>query len=185
MSVRFARVLTVSIGLVAASALVPAASATATTGFLDKTFNGNGRVLTNVHNDDDGEAVAVQADGKIVVVGSSSGGTDIAVVRYDTDGSLDTSFGGGDGIVVTDVNGDDAAYSVAIQTDQKIVVGGTIDGFTQAVLLRYDTAGTLDTSFGGGDGITTTTIGDGAIFFDLAIQGDGSIVAAGAMTPDG
>src|SRR5262245_58152539 len=106
MSVRFVRALTVSVGVIAGAVSLPVASAVATTGFLDKTFNGNGRVLTNVHNDDSGEAVAVQADGKIVVVGSSSGGTDIAVVRYDTDGSLDTSFGGGDGIVTTDVNGD-------------------------------------------------------------------------------
>jgi uncharacterized delta-60 repeat protein len=185
MSVRFVRVLAVSVGVIAAAASLPPASAAATTGFLDKTFSGDGRVLTNVHNDDDGEALAVQADGKIVVAGSSSGGTDVAVVRYDTDGTLDTSFGGGDGIVVTDVNGDDAAYSVAIQDDQKIVVGGTTDGSTQALLLRYDTGGALDTSFGGGDGITTTAIGVGALFFDLAIQGDGAIVAAGATTPDG
>jgi uncharacterized delta-60 repeat protein len=185
MSVKFVRVLAVSLGVIAATASLPPATAAATTGFLDKTFSGDGRVLTNVHNDDSGEAVAVQADGKIVVVGSSSGGTDIAVVRYDTDGSLDATFGGGDGIVITDVNGDDAAYSVAIQGDQKIVVGGTTDGFSQAILLRYDTAGGLDATFGGGDGITTTTVGLGAVFFDLAIQGDGSIVGTGAATLDG
>src|SRR4029079_6796592 len=185
MSLRFVRVLAVSVGVIAVTASLPPATGVATTGFLDKTFSGDGRVLTNVHNDDSGEAVAVQADGKIVVVGSSSGGTDIAVVRYDTDGSLDATFGGGDGIVVTDVNGDDAAYSVAIQGDQKIVVGGTTDGFSQAILLRYDTTGPLDASFGGGDGITTTTVGLGAVFFDLAIQGDGSIVGTGAATLDG
>src|SRR5262245_65314584 len=106
MSVRFVRALAVSVGVILTTAYMPMASATATTGFLDKTFSGDGRVLTNVHNDDSGEAVAVQADGKIVVVGSSSGGTDIAVVRYDTDGSLDATFGGGDGTVITDVNGD-------------------------------------------------------------------------------
>jgi len=185
MSVKFVRVLAVSVGVIAATASLPPATAAATTGFLDKTFSGDGRALTNVHNDDSGEAVAVQADGKIVVVGSSSGGTDIAVVRYDTDGSLDATFGGGDGIVITDVNGDDAAYSVAIQGDQKIIVGGTTDGFSQAVLLRYDTTGPLDASFGGGDGITTTTVGLGAVFFDLAIQGDGSVVGTGAATLDG
>ena len=185
MSAKFVRVLAVSVGVIAATASLPPATAAATTGFLDKTFSGDGRALTNVHNDDSGEAVAVQADGKIVVVGSSSGGTDIAVVRYDTDGSLDATFGGGDGIVITDVNGDDAAYSVAIQGDQKIIVGGTTDGFSQAVLLRYDTTGPLDASFGGGDGITTTTVGLGAVFFDLAIQGDGSIVGTGAATLDG
>jgi uncharacterized delta-60 repeat protein len=167
------------------TATVQVASAAATTGFPDKTFSGDGRVLTNVAGDDDGQAVAVQANGKIVVVGSSSGGTDIAVVRYDTDGTLDTTFGGGDGIVVTDVNGDDAGFSVAIQNDQKILVGGTTDGFGSAILIRYDTTGTPDATFGGGDGITTTTVGLGAVFFDLAVQGDGAIVAAGAATPDG
>ena len=185
MSVRLVRLLTVSIGVIVASALLSPASATATTGFLDKTFNGNGRVLTNVAGDDSGQAVAVQADGKIVVTGATSGGTDVALVRYNTDGSLDTSFGGGNGIVVTDVSGDDSAESIAIQPDQKIVVGGFTDGTSQALLLRYDTSGSLDSSFGGGDGIVTTTIGAGAVFNDLAIQGDGSIVAAGAMTPDG
>jgi len=183
MSVKFVRVLAVC--LIVTAAYMPPASAAATTGFLDKTFNGNGRVLTDVAGDDSGEAVAVQADGKIVVVGSSSGGTDVALVRYNTDGSLDTSFGGGDGIVITDVNGDDTGNAIAIQGDQKIVVAGSTDGTSQALLMRYDTNGVLDTSFGGGDGITTTTIGAGAIFLDLTIQGDGSIVAAGAMTPDG
>jgi uncharacterized delta-60 repeat protein len=183
MSVKFVRVLAVC--LIVTAAYMPPASAAATTGFLDKTFNGDGRVLTNVAGDDSGEAVAVQADGKIVVVGSSSGGTDVALVRYNTDGSLDTSFGGGDGIVITDVNGDDTGNAIAIQGDQKIVVAGSTDGTSQALLMRYDTNGILDTSFGGGDGITTTTIGAGAIFLDLTIQGDGSIVAAGAMTPDG
>ncbi len=175
----------VALSVAAFTTTVQVASAAGTTGFPDKTFSGDGRVLTNVAGDDDGQAVAVQANGKIVVVGSSSGGTDIAVVRYDTDGTLDTTFGGGDGIVVTDVNGDDAAFSVAIQNDQKILVGGTTDGFGSAILVRYDTSGTPDATFGGGDGIATTAIGLGAVFFDLAIQGDGAIVAAGAATLDG
>ena len=157
MSLRFVRLLAVSIGVIVASSFLPAASATATTGFLDKTFNGDGRVLTNVAGDDSGEAVAVQADGKIVEAGTSSGGTDVALVRYNTDGSLDTSFGG-DGIVVTDVSGDDIVESIAVQADQKIVVGGSTDGTNEALLLRYDTIGALDTSFGGGDGIVTTTM---------------------------
>jgi uncharacterized delta-60 repeat protein len=184
MSLRFVRVLAVSIGVLAVTASLPAASATATTGFLDKTFSSDGRVLTNVAGDDDGEAVAIQGDGKIVVAGGSSGGTDVAVVRYNADGSLDTSFGGGDGIVITDVNGDDAAFAVAIQNDQKIVVGGTTDGFTSSLLIRYDPAGAPDTTFGGGDGITTTSIGVGSVLSDLAVQGDGSIVGAGAATFD-
>jgi uncharacterized delta-60 repeat protein len=185
MSVKFVRVLTVSIGLVLAIASMPGASAAATTGFLDKTFSGDGRVLTNVGGDDDVQAVAIQADGKIVVAGSSSGGTDVAVVRYNADGTLDTGFGGGDGVVITDVNGDDFALSIAIQNDQKILVGGATDGVGSALLIRYGTSGTPDATFGGGDGIVATTIGLGAVFTDLAVQGDGAIVAAGAATLDG
>ena len=164
--------------------VVPASALTGS-GYLDSTFSGDGRTTVNVSGDDTGEAVAIQADGKIVVVGSSSGGTDIAVARFATDGTLDATFGGGDGIVVTDINGDDAAYTVAIQTNQKIVVGGFSDGTVDAAVVRYDTDGTPDTSFGGGDGIATAAIGQGSIVYDLAIQGDGAIVAAGAATPDG
>jgi len=163
----------------------PPASAVTGFGFLDSTFSGDGRTTLNVAGDDTGEAVAVQADGKIVVAGTSSGGTDIAVARYATDGTLDTTFGGGDGIVITDINGDDAAYALAIQTNQKIVVGGFSDGIVDAAVVRYDTDGTPDAGFGGGDGIATLAVGQGAIVYDIAIQGDGAIVAAGASTPDG
>ena len=163
----------------------PPASAVTGFGFLDSTFSGDGRTTLNVAGDDTGEAVAVQADGKIVVAGTSSGGTDIAVARFATDGTLDTTFGGGDGIVVTDINGDDAAYAVAIQTNQKIVVGGFSDGTVDTAVVRYDTDGTPDAGFGGGDGIATLAVGQGAVVYDLAIQGDGAIVAAGASTPDG
>src|SRR4051794_41763590 len=124
MSLRFVRVLAVSIGVLAVTASLPAASATATTGFLDKTFSSDGRVLTNVAGDDDGEAVAIQGDGKIVVAGGSSGGTDVAVVRYNADGPPDTAFGGGGGLVVTHGEGDEAAVARAVQNGQKIVVGG-------------------------------------------------------------
>src|SRR3954465_6604932 len=108
MSLRFVRVLAVSIGVLAVTASLPAASATATTGFLDKTFSSDGRVLTNVAAEDGGGAVGIQGDGKIVVAGGSSGGTDVAVVRYNADGSLDTSFGGGGGLVIPDEDGGNA-----------------------------------------------------------------------------
>jgi uncharacterized delta-60 repeat protein len=178
------RLALVSLTAAALAAPLPAAAVTGF-GYLDSTFSGDGRTTLNVAGDDTGEAVGIQADGKIVVAGTSSGGTDIAVVRFDADGSLDTSFGGGDGIVVTDINGDDAAYAIAIQANQKIVVGGFSDGTVEAAVVRYDTDGTPDTTFGGGDGIATQAVGQGALVSDIAIQGDGSIVAAGSMTPDG
>ena len=174
-----------ALALAMLSTLVPPAAAAVSTGWLDRTFGGDGKVLTNVGGDDTGEAVAVQADGKIVVAGTAHGGTDIALVRYNTDGSLDSTFGGGDGKVITDVSGDDAAFAVAIQPDQKILVGGFADGTLEAALLRYDTTGTLDPTFGGGDGIALTTVGQGALFTDLVVQPDDAILAGGTMTPDG
>ena len=167
-----------ALALATLSIVVQPAAAAVSTGYLDHTFSDDGKVLTNVAGDDTGEAVAVQADRKVVVAGTTHGGTDIAVVRYDTDGTLDPSFDG-DGIVITDLSGDDAAFAVAIQADGKILVGGFTDDGVSAALLRYDTDGTLDTTFGGGDGVATISAGTGAVFVGIAIQPDDSIVAAG------
>lgn len=167
-----------ALALATLSIVAQPAAAAVSTGYLDHTFSDDGKVLTNVAGDDTGEAVAVQADRKVVVAGTTHGGTDIAVVRYDTGGALDPSFDG-DGIVITDLSGDDAAFAVAIQADGKIVVGGFTDDGVSAALLRYDTDGSLDSSFGGGDGVATISAGTGAVFVGIAIQSDDSIVATG------
>ncbi|MEL0587155.1 MAG: tandem-95 repeat protein [Candidatus Thiodiazotropha sp. (ex. Lucinoma kazani)] len=135
--------------------------------------------------DDDGTSVTVQADGKILVAGYSHNGSnnDFALTRYNADGSLDTSFGGGDGIVTTAVgSNNDNAFSVAVQTDGKILVGGysRIGGNYDFALTRYNADGTLDTSFGGGDGIVTTGVGTlDAYANDITVQTDGKILVAG------
>ena len=167
-----------ALALATLSIVAQPAAAAVSTGYPDHTFSDDGKVLTNVAGDDTGEAVAVQADRKVVVAGTTHGGTDIALVRYDTGGALDPSFDG-DGIVITDLSGDDAAFAVAIQADGKIVVGGFTDDGVSAALLRYDTDGTLDTTFGDGDGVATISAGTGAVFVGIAIQSDDSIVAAG------
>jgi uncharacterized delta-60 repeat protein len=103
-----------------------------------------------------GNAVAIQGDGKIVVAGHanvnfSTDSSDISLVRYNTDGTLDTlAFGGGTGISITTLAGFDNALSVALQADSKIVVAGNTGsgGFTQTVVLRYNPNGTADTTFG-------------------------------------
>jgi uncharacterized delta-60 repeat protein len=127
--------------------------------------------------------VAIQADGKVVAAGSASGsGGRIALARYDTDGTLDSTFGG-DGRVLTNLtSGDDYAWAVSIQpADQKIVVAGGAGGAGgRFVVARYDTDGTLDTSFSG-DGRTLTDFTNAYDYVDaIAIQPDGRIVAAGA-----
>ncbi len=126
-----------------------------TDGSLDTSFGGTGKVLTAVVGDN-GMAlcVAVQNDGKILVAGSSSG--NFAVVRYDPNGSLDTSFNG-TGKVTTDFGG--TAEAVTVQSDGKIVVaGGANNGTSNFALARYNSDGSLDSSFSG-DGKLTTAIG--------------------------
>jgi uncharacterized delta-60 repeat protein len=158
--------------------LVPPALADPSTGYLDRTFSDDGKILTDVAGNDIGEAVAVQADGKIVAVGSAHAGGDIVVARYDTDGAPDDTFGT-NGIVVTDIASDDAAFAVAIQDDQEIDVAGFVDDGASAAVLRYDPDGSLDSTFGGGDGVATMSVGAGAMFLGIAIQPDDSIVATG------
>ena len=154
-----------------------------TNGQLDNTFGTNGIVTTPVGTlDDNLNSVAIQSDGKIVAVGISYNGSknDFAVVRYNTNGQLDNTFGT-NGIVITSVGTlDDYALSVAIQGDGKIVAAGSYwnvnDDFA---VVRYNTNGQLDNTFGT-NGMVTTPVGtshDEAR--SVAIQSDGKIVAAG------
>lgn len=117
----------------------------ATDGILDTTFGTNGATTTSIGtfpgHDDEGFAVAIQSNGRIVVAGYSnaSGNYDFALARYNTNGELDMSFGE-DGIVLTDIGGDeDGAYALAIQTDGKIVAGGWSNngGINEFAIARY------------------------------------------------
>jgi uncharacterized delta-60 repeat protein len=122
-------------------------------------------------------SVAIQSDGKLVVAGKND--SDFAIARYNTDGSLDTSFSG-DGKQTTDFGGSDYIQSIAIQSDGKIVAVGAkfYAGFDFA-MARYNTDGSLDTSFDS-DGKVTTDFGNFSdVASGVAIQSDGKIVAAG------
>ncbi|MCP3952001.1 MAG: BspA family leucine-rich repeat surface protein, partial [Desulfobacterales bacterium] len=157
-----------------------------TDGTLDTGFGGgNGYVMTEVGGDDQSYSTVVQADGKIVLIGWTD--NDIALVRYNSDGTLDTDYGTG-GKVISDLSGNtDKGYAAALQTDGKIVVAGYSNNGVDNdfMLARYDTDGNLDTSFGGGDGFTTTAIGSGDdIAWSLALQADGKIVLAGQSHND-
>jgi len=156
-----------------------------TDGTPDTTFGTGGKVTTDIGGSGDyAYAVAIQSDGKIVVAGTSSNGTnnDFAVVRYNTDGTLDTTFDT-DGKVTTAIGGSyDSANAIAIQSDGKIVAAGT--SFNGAdddfALVRYNTNGTLDTTFDT-DGKVTTAIGGSYDYANaIAIQSDGKIVVAGS-----
>lgn len=153
-------------------------------GTLDTSFNGTGMVTTAIGNGDDrAYSVALQADGKIVVAGSSYNGSndDFALVRYNADGSLDTSFNGS-GKVTTDFGGGyEAGRSLVIQSDGRIVVtGGDL-----TALARYNTDGSLDTSFNGTGKVKT---GNGSSFaggYGVALQTDGQIVVVGTASGSG
>lgn len=160
-----------------------------TDGTPDTTFNTTGIVTTAIGTgNDEAHAVAIQpADGRIVAAGVANNGTKnvFALVRYNSNGSLDTSFGTG-GIVTTAVGLSAAgAYSLAIQPNGKIIAAGDSylgTGYDVFTLVRYNTDGSLDTTFGTG-GIVTTAIGTGhASASAVALQPEGKIVAGGAAS---
>ncbi len=151
-------------------------------GTLDTTFSSDGGVITDigVGSEDFGTAVAVQANGKILVAGYSNVNdlNDFVVLRYNVDGSLDTFFGGG-GKITTDFFNDDRATSIAIQPDGKIVVGGyEITDNNDFAVARYNSDGSLDTTFST-DGKFDFTFGATDICQSIALQPDGKIVMAG------
>ena len=157
-------------------------------GELDPTFAGDGTVATAFHGlfGDGANSVAVQADGKIVAAGSSSNaeGTrhDVALVRYNSDGSRDLTFDG-DGKLTTSVGeSSSSAQSVAIQLDGKIVVAGqaNIANYHDFAVIRYLNDGSLDTTFDG-DGIAIASVSNANDWTRaMAIQADGRIVVAGS-----
>ncbi|MCK4663705.1 MAG: T9SS type A sorting domain-containing protein [Bacteroidales bacterium] len=161
-----------------------------TDGTLDNTFGTDGIVTTDINNlNDETRAIAIQTDGKIVVTGISSNGTDydIAVIRYNSDGTLDNTFGT-NGIVITPVGEYyDWPYAVAIQTDGKIVVTGNIYITyynSDIIVIRYNTDGTLDNSFGAEGKVITAVSSTDDNASAVAVQTDGKIVTAGSSGTD-
>ena len=161
-------------------------------GDLDRSFGRDGKVVTDFTNSyDAGYAVAIQADGRIVVVGETAADGDspkFAVARYNADGSLDSSFSK-NGKRRTDFTPrEDVAFGVAIQDDGKIVVVGTaaFDGPTSKfALARYNVDGSRDTSFSGDGKRTTAFTRRGDIAWSFALQDDGKIVVVGDAGANG
>jgi uncharacterized delta-60 repeat protein len=142
-------------------------------GSLDSAFGNGGKVVTTFGKNH-GEAVraiAFQPDGKIIAVGNTGvvdapTGPNFAIARYNTNGTLDTSFGPShNGLVTTSILGDDHALSVVLQPDGKIVVAGEAQASSSGpgadALVRYNADGSLDTSFGKG-GIINMSVVPGA-----------------------
>jgi uncharacterized delta-60 repeat protein len=163
--------------------------ARASAGDLVAGFGLGGKVITDFSsNIDVAAAVAVYPDGRIVLAGSSQAtnnylDTDIALARYNPDGSLDQTFGNG-GLVTTDLNEFESARAVAIQPDAKIVVAGTIsraDRTNDFVVIRYNEDGTRDFSFGHDGLVTTDFYNSHDLVSDMAITPKGEIVVAGGI----
>jgi uncharacterized delta-60 repeat protein len=153
-------------------------------GTLDTTFDGDGKVVTDFESGiESAGAIALQPDGRIVLAGYTSPGPDppdIALVRYNPDGSLDNSFDG-DGKLITPISAgsEDLGKDVAVQPDGRIVVGGrSRTGVNRnAVLVRYLPDGSPDGSFDGDGKVVVATPTN--TIYALALQQDGKIVTAG------
>lgn len=162
-------------------------------GQLDPTFGNGGIVTTDFGtNNDWGQAVAVQSDGKVILAGGLFNGVngDIGLARFRPEGTPDPTFGGSSGMVITDLNGrHDSVNAMVIQPDGRIIIAGA--SYSQAaneqdfMVLRYNPDGTLDTTFSD-DGWTLTDMGanfDNA--FDVILQPDGKIIVVGVAEHNG
>lgn len=157
-----------------------------TDGVLDASFGSGGIVTTALGSEDVARKTIIQPDGKIVVAGSTeanrtNGNRDFALARFNADGTLDPTFGTG-GKVTTDFrNGDDAAFSMAIQADGKIVAAGTSSSGIKYdfALARYNADGSLDTTFDGDGKVVIDLLSDNEFLYDIAIQSTGDLIVVG------
>lgn len=176
----FLAVLSISIGLFNFAAPVLAAP-----GGLDLSFDLDGSTVANTISEGV-EDIVVQQDGKIVAVGTNGGGNlgdlgNFIVVRYNINGSLDTTFDG-DGTASVDFAGfRDVPYSVVVDSSRRIVIGGFSRDLGFA-LARLNSNGSLDTTFGPEGKVSTNILGTAnAAIRSLVIDSAGKIVAAGTV----
>jgi uncharacterized delta-60 repeat protein len=148
---------------------------------LDTTFSGDGRQRTNFGDHEYANAIQLQADGKIVAAGRKEAvsGCSFTLARYNTNGTLDTTFSG-DGKATTFLPSTACAWwhflGLGIQSNGKIVIGGGIgpDGSQNFIVTRYTTSGALDMTFSG-DGKAVTDFGGNDRADALAIQSNNRI----------
>jgi uncharacterized delta-60 repeat protein len=159
-------------------------------GTLDTSFGNHGRVTTDIAGGagDVATALVVQADGKLVAAGLTSGpaGQDFALVRYRPDGTVDPSFGN-HGRVTTDfAGGADAAHALIIQADGKLVAAGSATAGTNQdfAIARYHPNGTPDLSFGTGGRATIDIAGAFDEARALVVQGGKLVMAGFTFTGD-
>lgn len=160
-------------------------------GSLDATFGNNGKVTTDLFNNSPDQALSLviqSVDGKLVVLGDTNvnGMIKFALVRYNSDGNIDINFGD-NGKVTTDFgNNTNGATSLVIQSDGKLIAGGSVyidysGGDNRFALARYNPDGNLDTSFGNGGKVITaiTESISYSYLYSLVMQTDGKLVVGG------
>ncbi len=161
-------------------------------GRIDQTFGNPATHLSvgdvDVGSDDEAKAIAAGPNGTIyVATDTSSGGVHrFGISRVAAGGSFDGGFDV-DGRTTTTIGPDAVPGAIAVQRNGRPVIAGqaSIAGKQNLALVRYLPNGTPDPSFGGGDGIATTSIGQGFIAFDAKVQKDGKIVVAGGVQVGG
>jgi uncharacterized delta-60 repeat protein len=147
---------------------------TGATGVLDTSFNSpNGFIIQPIGSSNDyGYSLAIQPDGKILLGGYCRGVSnfDFCIARFNSDGSLDTSFGSSGKVIRPIGSFDDYGYSLAIQSDGKILLGGSCRGVSNYdfCIARFNSNGTLDITFGSG-GKVRQPIGSSMIM-DILLQ---------------
>ena len=158
---------------------LPTVAAFAAPGELDPSFGDGGKVVESFGSlgDDRGEALTLQADGKLVAAGSSE--SEFAIARYTPTGGLDTGFAGGDGVAVRPAA--TSANDVAIAPDGKIVAAGAAG--TDWFITRLASDGSADPTFGN-NGSVAVSIPDSYRINAIAIQPDRRIVAVGKSAGD-
>jgi uncharacterized delta-60 repeat protein len=156
-------------------------------GSVDPTFGNGGIVATNIGVDDDqAYAIARQPDGKIVAAGrrgiqfypSEQRKGNVALARYNPDGSLDTTFGTG-GKVINDFGQGLESYALEliIQPDGKLIIAG--ESSYEFLAARYNSNGTLDSTFGNGGSALVNFSSNWDHGRDAVLQADGKIILVG------
>ena len=144
----------------------------------------DGMIIVDFGSTNDfGVRIEPQNDGKFLIFGQTDDSTvDIVIARAFENGGLDPSFGT-NGIATFDSGGVDIVSDIKVLPNGKIVVVGQVDD--DGLMLQYNANGTLDNSFGGGDGILTTELGGNDKFTTVGVQFDGKLVISGSSTFNG
>ena len=159
-------------------------------GSLDVTFGTAGKATVDFGPDADLESIALAPDGKLVAVGrvTAPGAVwDWAIARFNANGTIDTTFGGGDGMVTTDFFGfGDLASGVLVQSDGKIIVAGMATAVTtDMAIVRYNTDGSIDTSFANAGRQFIDAFGGVDFASTVKLQPDNKLIVVGGSVQPG